>query len=78
MGPKERCYRHFTWSWEQHQFYNKNDCITDEQLVRRLRIEWYDQLVDKYGLNRSCCSTYAGLWYKEALANPAYRRDNEV
>jgi len=65
----------FDAAWEKHQSKHPDACISDERLVRSLRLKWYDQLMETTGMTRNALSCRAGEWYKVAKDNPKYRRD---
>jgi len=66
----------FDRAWEQYQASNPTACITDEGLVRGLRLSWYDYLESKEGgeHKRAKVSQAASAWYKKAKDNPKYVR----
>ena len=66
----------FTEAWEQYQASNPSACITDEGLVRGLRLSWYDYLggLDPEKYKRNKVSQAASQWYKRAKDNPKYIR----
>jgi len=63
----------FTRAWEQYQAKNPDACITDDRLVRGLRLAWYDHLEGE-GFVRQKLSAAASAWYKRVKDNPKYRR----
>ncbi len=67
----------FARAWEQYQASNPSACITDEPLVRGLRLAWYDYLESKEGgeHKRAKVSQGASAWYKKAKDNPKYVRN---
>ena len=66
----------FTAAWEDYQAKNPDACITNESLVRGLRLSWYDYLgtLDAEKYKRNKVSQAASQWYKRAKDNPKYIR----
>lgn len=66
----------FTRAWEDFQGKNPEASITDDRLVRGLRLSWYDYLEGE-GYKRTKLSAAASAWYKRAKDNPKYIRKSD-
>lgn len=65
----------FDRAWKDYQSKHPEACITDKDLVMRLRTAWMDYIhnLDTVVYHRSRLRNAAAAWYRQAKYNPDYK-----